>query len=211
MVTKKQDKDISDAAVKMESMQKKYDVEKEIKKKIFESLKCENYKFEENSKALQESTTILEKRLQDSLKETKNLKKLNEQESQNLKALEVSNASLEKSLKDSLKETKVLEAQIEKISDDLVILQASKINLEKGQEQSLLERNKNRKFEQRSHFEHQRSWKKREKLVKECRGPKFKIKNMSSKNYKLKLLYHNIILDCLDLFWRLIDNYVLFH
>ena len=74
MVIKKQDKDISDAAVKMDSMQKKYDVEKEIKKKIFESLKCENYKFEEKSKALQESTTILEKRLQDSLKETKNLK-----------------------------------------------------------------------------------------------------------------------------------------
>ena len=33
MVIKKQDKDISDAAVKMESIQKKYDVEKEIKKK----------------------------------------------------------------------------------------------------------------------------------------------------------------------------------
>ena len=71
MVIKKQDKDISDAAVKMESMQKKHDVEKVIKKKILESLKCENYKFEEKSKALQESTTILEKRLQNSLKETK--------------------------------------------------------------------------------------------------------------------------------------------
>ena len=140
-----------------------------------------------------------------------NLKGLNEQEPQNLKALEVSNASLEKSLKDSLKETKVLEAQIEKISDDLVILQASEINLEKGQEQSLLERNKNRKFEQRSHFEHQRSWKKRETLVKEGRGSKFEIKNLSSKNYKLKLLYYNIIFACLDLFWRLIDNSVLFH
>lgn len=37
-------KDINFATEKMESMQKNHALEKIIKKRIFESLKCENYK-----------------------------------------------------------------------------------------------------------------------------------------------------------------------